>query len=145
MELIREDDDGPRGLRFAVASSHVLIFKRPAMEALSPVLGPHGEFLPLACEEAAELWVFNPTRVLEALDDSNSVVERLPTGEVMRIARYGFRKDVIEGLDAFKIAGLKNSATFVSERVVDTWNAAGLRGLAFQQVSRMFRDLCARS
>ena len=134
MELIREDDDGSFDESDSPwLGSHVLIFKRPALEALSPVLSPHGELLPLACDDA-ELWVFNPTRVLEALDDANSVVERGSTGEVMRIARYGFLKDVINGLDAFKIAGLKNSATFVSERVVDAWNAAGLRGLAFQQV-----------
>ena len=135
VEVVREDDDGGSFDESDAPwlGSYALILRRTAVEALTPILGAHGEFLPLACDDA-ELWIFNCTRVLEALDDANAVVERFPNGGLMRVATYAFVSSVIEDVDAFKITGLKNSATFVSERVVDTWRSAGLRGLEFQQV-----------
>lgn len=113
---------------------HALIFRKKAVEAMGPLLRRNGELLPLACDEA-ELFVFNPTRVLDALDESASDIVRFDDGSIMTIERHVFRPDAIQGVvDAFKVPRLRASPTYVLESFVDAWQAAGLTGLTFRQL-----------
>lgn len=134
MRLIQEDE-GRKLLESDSPwlGSHALIFRPRAVEVLGPMLREYGELLPVACD-GAELRIFNPTRVVDALDEAASSVLRFSDGRIMRISRYGFRADAIRGLLFFKIPNLRVSPTFVSERVVELWRAAGMRGLEFKQV-----------
>jgi hypothetical protein len=134
MEIIREDG----GRKFLESDSpwlggHALIFRPRAVAALGSLLRAHGELLQLLCG-GADVVLYNPTRLLDALDEAASSVRRFTTGRIMWIDRYVFRPAVIEGIDIFKIPNLRVSPTFVSQRFVDLWTTAGLKGLEFKQV-----------
>ncbi|HEY7583073.1 MAG TPA: hypothetical protein VIB78_05580 [Acidimicrobiia bacterium] len=68
---------------------HALVLRRSAMEVLLGLLAHEAEFLPLACADA-ELWVLNPLRVDDALDESNSDVVRFGDGKLLKIDRPVF-------------------------------------------------------
>jgi hypothetical protein len=134
MRLVRKDE----GKRLAESDSpwlgsHALIFRRHALGELEALLLSYGELLPVACSEA-DLVIFNATRVLNALDEQASGIERLSSGRIMRITRHVFRPEVISGVDIFKIPNLRVSPTYVSERFVERVKATGLRGLIFNKV-----------
>jgi hypothetical protein len=134
VRLIQED----QGKKLAASDSpwlgsHALIFRQPAVDMLGALLTKYGEMLTLKCPEA-DLFVFNATCVLDALDEQASKVTRFSTGRLMRVTRYVFRATAIGGFDVFKIPNLRVSPTFVSERVVESWSLAGLRGLVFNKV-----------
>jgi len=113
--------------------SHALIFRRPALGELEALLLSCGELLPLDCA-VPDLFIYNPTRVLDALDEQASEVERLDSGAIWMIDRHVFRPEVIAGVDVFKLACLRCSPTYVSDRFVERFKAAGLRGLVFDKV-----------
>lgn len=134
MRLIRND----RGKRLAESDSpwlgsHALIFRQQALGELEALLLSYGELLPVACSEA-NLVIFNVTRMLDALDEQASGIQRLPNGRIMRITRHAFHPGIVSGVDIFKIPNLRVSPTFVSERFVERVKAAGLRGLIFDKV-----------
>jgi hypothetical protein len=110
-----------------------LIFRPGVVEALGPLLRQYGELLPLACSEA-DLVIYNPTQVLDALDEAASSVMRFADGRIMLIQKHVFRTDVVAENDIFTIPGDRVSPTFLSHRFVDQWKANGLRGLEFKQV-----------
>jgi hypothetical protein len=78
--------------------------------------------------------MYNPTRVVEALDEPASSVIRFSDGRIMMIQRHVFRADVIGETDVFKLPNLRVSPTFLSQRFVDRWEASGLKGLDFERV-----------
>lgn len=134
MRLIHEDE----GQKLVTSDSpwlgaHALIFRPNVVEALGLMLREYGELLPLACSEA-EVVMYNPTRVIDALDEAASSVLRFSGGRIMMIQRHVFRADVIDGIDVFKIPNLRVSPTFFSHRFVDRWKAGGFKGLEFKQV-----------
>jgi hypothetical protein len=134
VKVIRED----RGRRLRRSDApflgeHALIFRPSVIDALGTELRNYGELLPLACSDA-ELVVFNPTRLLDALDEEASSVRRFDSGRLMRITHHVFRPEVVRGVDVFKIPNLRSSPTFVSEAFVKLWQEAGLRGLEFDPV-----------
>lgn len=113
--------------------AHALIFRARAVESMGKVLREFGELLPLACSEA-DVWIYNPTRVVDALDESASSVLRFNEGGIMMIQRYVFRADVVRDVDVFKVPNLRVSPTFVSQRFVDRWNEGDLKGIEFKKV-----------
>jgi hypothetical protein len=134
MEIIHEDE----GRRLLESDSRwfgsdALIFRTKAIDALGPLLRENGELLPLLCDEA-EVWMFNPTRVIDALDEAASDLERLPAGRIVWIKRHVFKPEMIRGIDTFKIPSLRASDTFLSECFVEQWTSAGLKGLEFVKV-----------
>lgn len=135
MEIVRED----AGKKQLIASdapwlgSHALVFKRRAVEKLENELLTYGELL--AAKAASEdVWIYNPRRVLDALDESEASVLRFDDGRIMMIQRYAFKEDIVRDTDIFKIPGIRVSPTFVSQAFVDRWNASGLKGLEFKKV-----------
>ncbi len=134
VELIGEDE----GRALSPCDSpwlgeHALIFRIRALDAMRELLEQSGELLPLACADS-HLSVFNCTHLLDALDASASDLVRFSSGRVMHIGRYVFRKEVIGDAAVFKIPDLRASPTYLSERFVDAWRAAGLTGLEFQEI-----------
>lgn len=114
--------------------SHALIFKSGAAESLEAILCANGELLPLVCEVEPGLKIYNPTRLIDALDEDRSAVVRFQSGKIMMVQRYAFRPDVIGDIDIFKIPNLRVSPTFVTQRFVDCWKSSGLKGLDFNRV-----------
>ena len=136
MELIREDEHGDKRIASDAPfhGHHAFIFKPRAVAALGPLLRANGELLPVQCE-GENLLIYNPTQVLDALDEEASELVRFPsTGRIAMIKRYAFRPDVIRDVDIFKIPNVRNSAMFVGQRFVDMWKSAGLVGLEFNEV-----------
>jgi len=134
MQIIHEDE----GRNFSKSDSpwlggQALIFRTRAVDALGSLLREYGELLPLLCDEA-DVMIYNPTRLLDALDEDASSVLRFNGGRVMQINKYVFRPEVIGFSDIFKIPNLRVSPTFVSQRFVDLWNSAELKGLEFRLV-----------
>jgi len=114
-------------------SSTSLFFRPSAIEKMKPIFDACGELLPLECPDA-ELWVFNPTIVLDALDEKASKISRFSSGRIMSIDKYVFHADIVAGVDMFKLANLRASPTVVNDRFVDLWNASGLKGLEFKKL-----------
>ncbi len=113
--------------------SHALIFRSSVIDVLDALLGRYGEVLPLSSPDA-DLWIYNTTNVIDALDEGSSSVLRFNDGRIMMIQRHAFRPSVVAGNDIFKIPSLRVSPTFVSHRFIDRWNECGLTGLEFKQV-----------
>jgi len=113
--------------------SHALIFRPSVLDVMWPALHRYGEFLPLSCPRA-RLIVFNPTRVVDALDEAASVVQRSRDGRIWGVSKYALRAREIVGIDVFKMTSMPVSPTFVTGRIVDLWQRAGLRGLEFRKV-----------
>jgi hypothetical protein len=134
MEIVREDE-GQRLLESDSPwlGSHALIFRRRAADMLASLLQEHGELLPLQCNEA-DVVMYNPTRLIDALDEEASAVLRFQSGRIMRVNRYELRPQVVGDIDIFKLPSLRVSPTFVSERFVDLWNSSDLRGLEFKRI-----------
>ncbi len=134
--IVRKDE----GVRLHGSDSpwlgeHALILRERAVEAMGPLLESCGELLPLRCADARSV-DFNRW-LLDALDEDASTVDRLPSsGRIMWIRRHVFRPGFVTGIDAFKIPNLRSSATYVSERFVERWTAAGLVGLTFEEIWR---------
>lgn len=132
VEIVHEDE----GKRLKRADSpwlgaHALVLRQDVAASISRTLLEWGELLPLRCGEAA-LAIFNPTQVLDALDEQASDVRRFSNGRVMMVKRYAFRKSVIGASAAFKIPNLRSSPTFFTESLVSAWMAAGIRGVKFE-------------
>jgi hypothetical protein len=86
--------------------------------------------LPLEDEGGVELLVYNP-RALEALDHERTVGSRDENGLVYIPYNHVFFPSVVEGVDVFRQAeeGLGN--VYLSERFVQRWKQAKLKGLDF--------------
>jgi len=111
-------------------SPSAVIFRKEVLDRLGARLASLGECLPLQCQDA-NVWVFNPLLVLDALDETESKIRRFPNGRVMMIDKYAFHPEVVRDAGAFKLPGL-NSPTFFGVEFVDAWNASGLIGLEFR-------------
>jgi hypothetical protein len=81
-----------------------------------------------------DLHIYNVTRVINALDESASTLMRFPDGRVMHIQKHVFDAERLPDVDCFKVPQLRVSPVFLSQRFVDAWAAARLRGLDFHQV-----------
>jgi len=134
VQLVHDDEGRERVVSDSPwLDAHALIFRKSAITKLAGLLEEHGELLPLSCSEA-ELFVFNPTRVLDALDEQSSAMLRFSDGGIMYISRYVFRPEVVAGNHIFKIPNRRASPVFWDESAVRAWASAGLRGLEFKKV-----------
>jgi hypothetical protein len=131
MKLVRVDE----GKRLVESDtpwlhSHILIVRPRVITALGPLLLEYGELLPLRCP-GAELWLYNVTCVIDALNEAASAIDRFRDGRIMLVARPAFRKEVIGKTDIFKISHRRGDSIYFSQRFVDLWHAAKLTGVEF--------------
>ena len=108
---------------------HAPVLKERAVDALKPALIKDGELLPLACDDA-DMWVFNTTTILDALDLDQSDLVEFSSGRIMRVKSYVFRSDRLRGVCAFKVPQLIRSSLFVTDEVVE--RASTLTGVGFK-------------
>ncbi len=110
--------------------SHTLIFRRSAIDALRDILDAHGELLPLEDEGGVELFLYNP-RPLEALDQERTRGSRDQNGRIELADNHVFIPSVVESVDVFKQADKRGGGIFLSERFIQRWKQAKLKGLDF--------------
>lgn len=115
---------------FPWLGEHAPILKKPAIEALTPVLVEHGQLLPIKGEE---VWLFNATTVLDALDHELSRIAYFDNGDILDIERHVFRKERIGAAELFKLP-MRASAVYVTGGFVERVRNAGLRGVLFARV-----------
>lgn len=143
MEILHTNGVNNKRLRRSDApwySADALVFRMSVVSALGPMLRAHGELLPLKCKEA-DVVMYNIVRVLPAIDEAASGAEYWghPIDRTIRsVKRFVFRPEVIAGIDIFKLASLNASPAFVTQRFIDQWQAAGLRGLEFREARNLW-------
>jgi hypothetical protein len=113
--------------------ANALVFRDESILCVQDMLLNYGEVLPLACR-GENLFVYNPTNKIDALNEAESSLQRFGDGRIMFITEYSFFDDIVENVDIFKIQNLRVSPTFLSHRFVDRWNESGRKGLEFKQI-----------
>ena len=103
------------------------------INALGDRLKEYGELLELSCPDAS-LSLFNPTSMVDALDENACSLKRFANGRIMMIQKYAFRAEAVHGVEIFKIPNLRVSPTFVGHGFVEQWKRAGLKGLDFKKI-----------
>lgn len=111
-------------------TSHVLVFRRSAVDALGDMLEAHGELLPVADNEGVELYAYNP-RALEALDQEKTDGSRDESGRISLANCHVFIPSVVAGIDIFRQARQRYAPIYLSERFLQRWKQAKLKGLDF--------------
>lgn len=127
MTLLTTDDRGrpQRRADLPWLGSHVLVLRDEAIDTVGSLLAPHGELLPLACEQA-RLAVFSAPAVAGVLDEGRSDIVRFGSGRIMAIRHPVFRRDVLGGAKAFKLAEMPRGELYLAEDIVDEIRATGL-------------------
>jgi hypothetical protein len=108
-----------------------LIFRRSAVDALRDILDAHGELLPLEDEGGVELYAFNP-RELDALDHKLTVGSKDEHGRVWLPNNHVFVPSIVKGVDVFRQAAERAGQIYLSERFLQRWKQAKLKGLDFK-------------
>lgn len=131
VKLIREDGkDGD----FPSLVPYVPVFSARAKGALANIIASYGEFLPLTCVDS-DLFAFNVTKILDALDEDASDVQRFSSsGRIMSIDRYEFRAEKLKQSVLFKIPQFRRSYVFVTDQFVERVQSSRLMGFTFQPV-----------
>jgi hypothetical protein len=110
--------------------SEILIFRRAAIDALRDMLDAHGELLPLEDEDGVELWPFHPWAI-DALDQEKTQGSRLPDGRIELPRIHVFIPEKVKGVDIFKLPDERSGGIYLSERFLQRWKEAKLKGLDF--------------
>ena len=110
------------------------IFTRRAIEVLGDLLEGNGEIIPTTCE-GDQIFFFNVTKVIDALDESDSEVIRFDdSSDVMRIGRHVFFRIKLVGSLIFKIPQWPTRRVYVTDRFVKRVESTGLKGFWFRRV-----------
>ncbi len=107
------------------------LLSRRAVEALRDMLEPNGELLPVICDYE-EFWIFNTTRLLDALDEAESELRRFPSsGRIMKIERYELLADQLGECPIFKLTLDAHGRALVTKEFIDRVNQSALVGFSF--------------
>lgn len=111
--------------------SQALVAKEGARRILEPVLRDDVEWLPAYDSEGENLWLAHACRVIDALDEKRSKVERFQSsGRIMRVQRYVFQAEAVAGVRCFRLQQ-QPSQMFVTDEVVSTVEGGALHGTQF--------------
>lgn len=106
-------------------------FSEHAIHRLGPMLSDHGEFAPIQMDEPVKYFGFNPTTVVDILDESRSEIVRFSSGRVMAVDRHVLLACVKQLPPIFKIPQSRRNTTYVNEAFVARVKATGLTGFKF--------------
>ncbi|WP_246671063.1 MULTISPECIES: DUF1629 domain-containing protein [unclassified Mesorhizobium] len=126
MRRVSEGD--PLYSDFPWLGEHAPLLRKPAVDALKAYLLPHGQLIPLRGEE---VWLFNVTTVIDALDEERSGIVYFDDGAILAIERYEFDADKIGTAEIFKLP-MRASPVFVNDAFVNRVRDAGLRTVSFK-------------
>ena len=97
--------------------------------ALADLLIPNGELLPIYCG-GEKLFLYNVTRVIDALDELNSEIDEYE-GVLTAIDEYCFFPERLANEVVFKIPQDVTGDTYVTDIFLERVRKAGLRGFDF--------------
>ncbi|TPM25280.1 hypothetical protein FJ955_23860 [Mesorhizobium sp. B2-2-2] len=130
MRRVSEGD--PLYSDFPWLGEHAPLLRKPAVDALEAYLLPYGQLIPLRGEE---VWLFNATTVIDALDEERSGIVYFDDGAILAIERYEFDADKIGTAEIFKLP-MRASPVFVNDTFVNRVHDAGLRAVSFKPTWR---------
>ena len=122
----------PKG-DFPNLGTHIPVLNSKAVKALADLLKPNGELLPAVCDNE-KYYLFNVTKIVDALDEENCRLDRFDDGRVSYIEKYSFFEEKLIGMTIFKIPQWLLSNAFVTDTFVQRVEAAGLKGFKFTLV-----------
>lgn len=125
--LMRIDGEGTYS-DFPWLGEHVPILRGLAVETLGHILLAHGQLLPLRGED---VWLFNATTVLDALDHERSQIVYFDDRSILSIECHVFDRSRIGAAQVFKLP-MRASAVYVTDQFVERVQHAGLRGVSFR-------------
>lgn len=111
--------------------SAIPTFSERAVSVLGPMLSQHGELAPIQLDEPMRYFGFNPTTVVDILDETRSEIVRFSSGRVMAVDRHVLLASVKQLPSIFKIPQTRRNTTYVNEAFVTRVNEAGLTGFKF--------------
>lgn len=112
----------------------VPVFSPRAVEALRDLLEETGEIFPVTIS-SEEYFVFNVTKIVDALDEPNSEVIRFKgSSKVLNIRSHSFYTEKLFGIVIFKIPQVITMDVFVTDTFVERVHSAGLEGFWFPAV-----------
>jgi hypothetical protein len=111
----------------------VPVFNSKAVKALGDLLKSRGELLPITCQ-GEPLFLFNVTRLIEALDEENCELERFDDGRILDIDRHAFFSHKLIGETIFKLRQDPLGWAYVTDPFVERVKSAGLKGFKFPPV-----------
>jgi hypothetical protein len=126
------DDEAELG-DFAFLGTMPMLSERAA-RALCPLLAGQAELLPVVYPRRT-YFCLNVTRVIDALDEEASTVERFASsGRVMSVDRFVFRSEPLVDATIFRIPQLLRSLTFVTDAVSRVVRREELLGFDLERV-----------
>lgn len=127
MTLLKVDDHGRPQQRSDLPwlGGHVLVLRDEAIEAVGEILRPHGELLPLLCDEA-RLALFSAPVVEGVLDETRSDMVRYGTGRIMALRAPAFRRAVLGDIGAFKLAEMPRGDLYLTDHLVEPIRGTGM-------------------
>jgi uncharacterized protein DUF1629 len=118
----------------ACSGGDMLIISGEARLKLQSELELYGELLPLACEDG-DFWTLNVTRLIDALDESNSeLVRASDTGAILMIRKHVFRPTELGSAHVFLLRQMVRGSIYVTDPFVDLVTGSGLKGIEFLRV-----------
>jgi hypothetical protein len=124
------DSDDRTYSDFPWLGSHAPFLRSAAVRALESVLREHGQLLPVRGED---VWLFNVTTVLDALDREHAQIAYFDDGSILAIERHCFDAGRIGAAEIFKLP-MRASSVYVTDDFVERVRDAGLSGVSFQPV-----------
>jgi hypothetical protein len=110
-----------------------IAFSLKAVIALADFLEPNGELIQIRCQKDT-LFLYNVTRLVDALDEENCDVDRFDDGRIMFISRYSFFEDRLHGEVLFRLPRQRLWYPCVTDPFVLRVKEAGLKGFRFRLV-----------
>ena len=114
-------------------SSHIPVFSSKAVTVLEDFLKSNGELLPISCD-GEKYFLYNVTRVVDALDKPKCELQLFDDGKIMDIVRYSFLKEKMTEVVIFKLPQDPLGWVYATDPVVERVQAAGLKGFKFRLV-----------
>jgi len=108
-----------------------MVLKEKARQVLEPVLGEDAELLSAYDAEGEPLWFVHAWRIVDALDEEASDVQRFQSsGRIMNVRRWSLRAAAVGDLKCFRVPQ-QRSKMLVTDRVATAVSSAGLHGTKF--------------
>lgn len=132
MEVYWDTDRGTRERCDFSTLIGVPVFSERAVEALGDLLEGRGELLALEVAEGDRQFLFNVTRLSDALDEQRSEIDYFDDGTVLAIDHYEFAPERLAGETIFKLAADPLGYEYVTDGFRDRVQEA-LTGFVFDR------------
>lgn len=106
-------------------------FSEHAIDVLGELLSAHGEFVPIEVSAPTRYFAFNPTTIVDALDEERSTITYFKDGGLWRVERHVLKQTVEDLPPIFKMPQTRVGQTYVNERFTAEVARLSLTGFRF--------------